>query len=610
MVLLAGIIYTTSNGFLTVYGKVKDPNLASMQSIVGNNQTNTLDNVTNENVLPPTQGETESKDNSATNLDESTPQTTDTQQSGTLDKEVSSQSSNSQDSSDGTAKDEDKNTDTEDSSNTSSATDGEKNTTTDGDSTNQLSGIIPRNESDTSETKSEGQQGQDQQQNAEDSSNTSSATDGEKNTTTDGDSTNQLSGIIPQNESDTAGTPESKSKGQQQQDQQQNTEDSSNTSAIDGEQVNETSNVQPLVQNNESASQDNGNTLPNAETSPNVPQVDLLSNNTTEDQPLPADTESSENMSGLAGTSNASLPTEVGSDTLGQITSPEDILGNQTSEEIDTAASEIAGLANINSTTENNDISNIQSVINTIALSSGQSGGNAKLAAGQISKEIAANPKGEVAKAVQSLAGEYSKGNSDEINIAAKQIGTLIAKGNNIKQTFVQVTNKVVNNIKNIKNSIENYDKIIVHPKTSSVYKGDIDQTINLFKNSKQRVDVPQVHIKFDDHERNLVLRVLTTNNYRYDMPFSKYNGAFTLDDNEFRVKIVSGDGFTKAASVAKIFKSGKVGDRNFLDKDIRNGKVYFSLDGIDDGKYLLEVYVKLSNGYIGTFARGSVSIR
>ena len=59
-------------------------------------------------------------------------------------------------------------------------------------------------------------------------------------------------------------------------------------------------------------------------------------------------------------------------------------------------------------------------------------------------------------------------------------------------------------------------------------------------------------------------------------MPFSKYNGAFTLNDDEFRVKIVSGDGSTKAASVAKIFKSGKVGDRNFLDKDIRNGKVYF----------------------------------
>ena len=190
------------------------------------------------------------------------------------------------------------------------------------------------------------------------------------------------------------------------------------------------------MQNNESSSQDNGNALANTETSPNVPQVDLLSDNTTEDQPLHADTESSENMSGLAGTSNASLPTEVGSDTLGQITSPEDILGNQTSEEIGTAASEITGLGEVNSTTENNDISNIQSVINTIALSSGQSGGNAKLAAGQISKEIAANPKGEVAKAIQSLAEEYSKGNSDEINIAAKQIGTLIAKGDNIQQTF------------------------------------------------------------------------------------------------------------------------------------------------------------------------------
>ena len=160
IVLLAGIIYTTSNGFLTVYGKVKDPNLASMQSIVGNNQTNTLDNVTNENVLPPVQGETESEDNSATNLDENTPQTTDTQQSDTSDKEDTSQSSNSQDSSDGTATDEDKNTDTEDSSNTSSATDEDKNTTTDGNSSNQLSGIIPQNESDTSETpesKSKGQ---------------------------------------------------------------------------------------------------------------------------------------------------------------------------------------------------------------------------------------------------------------------------------------------------------------------------------------------------------------------------------------------------------------------------------------------------------------------
>jgi hypothetical protein len=58
------------------------------------------------------------------------------------------------------------------------------------------------------------------------------------------------------------------------------------------------------------------------------------------------------------------------------------------------------------------------------------------------------------------------------------------------------------------------------------------------------------------------------------------------------------------------MFKSGKIGDREFLDKDVRNGKVFFSLDDVNDGKYLLEVYVKLSNGSIATFARGSVSIR
>ena len=65
-----------------------------------------------------------------------------------------------------------------------------------------------------------------------------------------------------------------------------------------------------------------------------------------------------------------------------------------------------------------------------------------------------------------------------------------------------------------------------------------------------------------------------------------------------------------KRASVAPMFKSGKVGESNFLDKDVNSGKVFFSLKDIDSGRYLLEVYVKLSNGAIATFARGSVSIR
>ena len=113
------------------------------------------------------------------------------------------------------------------------------------------------------------------------------------------------------------------------------------------------------------------------------------------------------------------------------------------------------------------------------------------------------------------------------------------------------------------------------------------------------------IHMSVD-----LVLRILTTNNYRYEMPFSKFNGAFTLDDNQFRVKILSGDGSIKTASMAQMFKSGKIGDRNFLDKDVKNGKVFFSLNDIKSGRYLLEVYVKLSNGAVGTFARGSVSIK
>ncbi len=341
--------------------------------------------------------------------------------------------------------------------------------------------------------------------------------------------------------------------------------------------------------------------------------IDLLSENTTEDQPLPPETDIADNQTESASalpSLNATVQAPVETDTLAQIVPAEEILGNLTSEEIDTAASELVGITNATSAIENNQVSNIQNVINSIALGSAQSGANPQQIASQISKEIAAKPKGPVANAVKTLAGEYSKGNSDEIDIAAKQIGTLIAEGNNIQQTLVQVTNNVVNNIQNIKTSIENYDKIVVNPKISSNDKSIIQQTINVIKKSKTEVDVPRIHIKFHTHERNLVLRILSTNNYKYEMPFSKYNGAFKLDDDQFRVKVLSGDGSVQSASVAKMFKSGKIGDREFLDKDIRNGKVFFSLDDINDGKYLLEVYVKLSNGSVGTFARGSVTIR
>ncbi|MGA9744879.1 MAG: hypothetical protein WBQ16_09700 [Nitrososphaeraceae archaeon] len=342
-----------------------------------------------------------------------------------------------------------------------------------------------------------------------------------------------------------------------------------------------------------------------------VEGVDIINSdsNSSADQALPAEQQSANNMTSANITATTEA-TETNADTLDQTTSPEDTLGAQISNQTESAASAVAGLSTSNSKVENNQITNIQNVINNIAISAAKNGANSQSIAQQISKEVTANPKGQVANSINQLANEFVRGNPDEVNIAANQIGSLIAKGNNIQQTLIQVTNKVVNNIKNIKATEDNFNQVIIHPALTKQQKTEITQTVDVIKKSKQEVDVPRIHIKFDSHERNLVLRILSTNNYRYEMPFSKYNGAFTLDDNQFRVKILSGDGSIKAASVAPMFKSGKVGERNFLDKDVNNGKVFFSLKDIQSGRYLLEVYVKLSNGAIATFARGSVSIR
>ena len=342
-----------------------------------------------------------------------------------------------------------------------------------------------------------------------------------------------------------------------------------------------------------------------------VEGVDIINSDSSSsaDQALPAEQQSANNITS-ANITATTAATETNADTLDQTTSPEDTLGAQISNQTESAASAVGGLSTSNSKVENNQITNIQNVINNIAISAAKNGANSQSIAQQISKEVIANPKGQVANSIKQLANEFVRGNPDEVDIAANQIGSLIAKGNNIQQTLIQVTNKVVNNIKNIKATENNFNKVLIRPSLTTEQKTEITQTVDVIKKSKQEVDVPRIHIKFDSHERNLVLRILSTNNYRYEMPFSKFNGAFTLDDNQFRVKILSGDGSIKAASVAPMFKSGKVGERNFLDKDVNNGKVFFSLKDIQSGRYLLEVYVKLSNGAIATFARGSVSIR
>jgi hypothetical protein len=372
--------------------------------------------------------------------------------------------------------------------------------------------------------------------------------------------------------------------------------------------------VSENVTTSEPPNNTNNNTSPSNVTTTNVAPVegvDIINSDSSSsaDQALPAEKQSADNMTS-ANITATTAATETTDDTLDQTTSPEDTLGAQISNQTESAASAVAGLSTSNSKVENNQITNIQNVINNIAISAAKNGANSQNIAQQISKEVIANPKGQVANSIKQLANEFVRGNPDEVNIAANQIGNLIAKGNNIQQTLVQVTNKVVNNIKNIKATENNFNKVIIRPSLTTQQKTEITQTVDVIKKSKQEVDVPRIHIKFDSHERSFVLRILSTNNYRYEMPFSKYNGAFTLDDNQFRLKILSGDGSNKAASVAPMFKSGKVGERNFLDKDVNNGKVFFSLKDIQSGRYLLEVYVKLSNGAIATFARGSVSIR
>ena len=286
------------------------------------------------------------------------------------------------------------------------------------------------------------------------------------------------------------------------------------------------------------------------------------------------------------------------------------VITPEVDQKIETTAEAVVGITNATGGVENEQITNVQQVINNIAIAGSQGGGDTNVIVNQISQLTINNPNGPVATSMKKLAQEYSNGNVDEIDIAVQQIGTQIAQGNNIEQTIVQITNNVINNINNVKLTIDNYDKIVIHPETSDDDRRIITETTTIIKKSKAVVvDVPRVHIKFENDERNLVLRVLSTNDAKYEMPFSKTKGSFTLDDDEFRVKVIGGKGKIQTASVAQMSSDGKVGDREFLDKDKRNGKIYFDLDEIEKGKYLLEVYIKLSDGSIGTWARGSINI-
>src|SRR5215212_930884 len=291
------------------------------------------------------------------------------------------------------------------------------------------------------------------------------------------------------------------------------------------------------------------------------------------------------------------LEQAAGVDAIQQIDQVATQIANSSTEAQSTGDSEEAGA------------STIEQTIQQIALQTAQVGGNADQTITQLAQLVSNNPNGPVAQAIQQLAKQYAQGNTDEVRQATTQIGTQIAKGQNIQQTLVQVTNQIINNINNINTNINNYNNVKIHS-TSPTQTKVIQETVNTLKAEKPLVKVPRIHIEFGNHkERNLVLRVLNTQDAKYNMPFSKYDGAFVLNDNEFKVKLI-GIGKILSAAISEMKNNGDIGPREFLQKDVHNGKVFFNLDDVKKGKYLLDVYIRLTDGSIGTFARGSITIR
>ncbi len=110
------------------------------------------------------------------------------------------------------------------------------------------------------------------------------------------------------------------------------------------------------------------------------------------DQALPAEQQSADNMTS-ANITATTAATETTDDMLDQTTSPEDTLGAQISNQTESAASAVAGLSTSNSKVENNQITNIQNVINNIAISAAKNGANSQNIAQQISKEVIETPR-------------------------------------------------------------------------------------------------------------------------------------------------------------------------------------------------------------------------
>jgi len=60
-------------------------------------------------------------------------------------------------------------------------------------------------------------------------------------------------------------------------------------------------------------------------------------------------------------------------------------------------------------------------------------------------------------------------------------------------------------------------------------------------------------------------------------MPFGINKGSFKSDTDEFKVKVIGEKGKIQAASMAQMLEDGKIEEKEILDKDRKNGNVYFN---------------------------------
>ena len=184
---------------------------------------------------------------------------------------------------------------------------------------------------------------------------------------------------------------------------------------------------------------------------------------------------------GQAAASQIGVDKDITQQNIGQETEQQEEFNSDIEQKISQTATQIAKSTEDQGSEESSDV---QQVIKQIATQASTDNNNnddddVNQVVDQISTQIANNPKSDLAKSLDNLAGLYESGNKDHVNQAIQQIGTQLAIGDNINQNTIQnivqkayqVTNNYFKNkIKvNIDDDDDNDDVKII----KKVYKRD-----------------------------------------------------------------------------------------------------------------------------------------